>query len=70
MCRVHRGDEAAFAVLLDAVTPQWAPYGRWGRSSVATEDLRQELWMTLWWALRTHLPSVLQMRCQEGVVSQ
>lgn len=65
MCRVHAGDEGAFAALVDEVTPQWAPYRRWGVSSAATEELLQELWMMLWRELRRHPPIVLQTRCYE-----
>ncbi len=54
------GDEDAFALLVDALTPQWAPYRRWGRSSVTTEDLLQELWITLWRELRKRPPFALQ----------
>lgn len=63
MCRVHSGDADAFATLLNAVAPQWAPYRRWGRSSGATEDLQQELWLTLWQELQHQLPTVLQALC-------
>jgi hypothetical protein len=66
MCRVYAGDEDAFVVLVDEVTPQWAPYRRWGRSAATTEDLLQELWMTLWRELRCHPPIALQTRCCEG----
>ncbi len=59
MCRVYAGDEDAFAALVDEVTPQWAPYRRWGVSSATTEDLLQELWMTLWRELRSHPPIAL-----------
>ena len=66
MCRVYIGDADAFAALVDAVTPQWAPYRRWGRSSATTEDLLQELWMALWRELRIHPPVVLQKCDYEG----
>ena len=59
MCRVYAGDEDAFAALVHEVTPQWAPYRRWGRSTATTEDLLQELWMTLWRELRSHPPIAL-----------
>lgn len=66
MCRVYAGDEDSFAALVDEVTPQWAPYRRWGRSSAATEDLLQELWIALWRELRSHLPITLQTHCYKG----
>jgi len=63
MCRVHAGDTAVFAALMDEAQPQWAPYRQWGRSTATTEDLLQELWLTLWQELQRHLPSVLQPLC-------
>ncbi len=59
MCRVHAGDAEAFAALLAAVAPQWRPYCHRGQSSGTTEDLRQELWLTLWQALQHQPPAVL-----------
>lgn len=47
MCRVHAGNTAAFAALMDEARPQWALYRQWGRSSATTEDLLQELWLML-----------------------
>lgn len=57
MVRVHAGDSPAFAELIQALRPQWAPYRGWSASSA--DDLQQELWLALWQELQHRVPAVL-----------
>ncbi len=63
MCQVHLGHDEAVEPLLQMVQPQWAPYRRWGQTSSASDDLQQELWVTLWKTLQDQVPQVLQATC-------
>ena len=68
MCQVHLGNVDAFPPLLEAVKPHWAPYQRWGQTSTASDDLQQELWITLWQELQRQVPWVIQRFCTTGRV--
>ena len=63
MCQVHMGNDGVYPQLLEAVESQWAPYRHWGQSSTTSDDLRQELWITLWQELQRQVPQVIQDSC-------
>lgn len=57
--QIRSGNSAAFEPLIDAVTPQLRTYQRWARTAADAADLRQELLLALWVALRFHPPRVV-----------
>ena len=68
MCQVYLGNASVFPQLLNVVKPQWAPYRNWGQSSATSDDLRQELWITLWQELQRKVPWVIQSSCRGEMI--
>ena len=60
LCQVRAGNEEAFEALLRQLTPQFHRYQPWTRMAADSADLHQELRVTLWFALQTHPPQILQ----------
>ena len=66
LCQVRAGNEEAFEALLRQLTPQFHRYQPWTRMAADSADLHQELRVTLWFALQTHPPQILQQICGLG----
>ena len=65
-CQVLTGHAEAFATLMEQCRHQAVRYRSLVRHPDDFDDLQQELWVTLWRALQTHPPRVLEELCSGG----
>lgn len=65
-CQVRSGHAEAFVALMEQCRHQAVRYRSLVRHPDDFDDLQQELWVTLWRALQTHPPQVLEELCLGG----
>lgn len=66
LCQAQTDNAAAFGALVDYLAPQLQRYRRWVSNPDDYADLRQELLLTLWLALRDHPPRGMRSLCSDG----
>ena len=66
LCQAQTDNAAAFEALVDYLAPQLQRYRRWVSNPDDYADLRQELLLALWLALRDHPPRGMRSLCRDG----